>query len=165
MSTAASNPLLNDIRYKEGLKCMNSGMYEEAIELLCSLSEEWLACYPNLALVWTLYCRDNLLWQSFCDGTSGDNRRWSVNNDGSDVRLFTMYYVLLTQRNKVRGRFTNCGTHIFSLRKCPSHQGSQLPPSMLFWFFNQSCIYDRHATHNDLLRTPLISIWMKYLTA
>jgi hypothetical protein len=43
MSTAASNPLLNDIRYKEGLKCMNSGMYEEAIELLCSLSEEWLA--------------------------------------------------------------------------------------------------------------------------
>ena len=47
MTTTASNPLLNDIRYKEGLKCMNSGMYEEAIELLCSLSEEWLARYLN----------------------------------------------------------------------------------------------------------------------
>ena len=41
MSTNAINPLFNDIRYKEGLKCMNSGLYEEAIELLCSLSEEW----------------------------------------------------------------------------------------------------------------------------
>ena len=36
-----SNPALDDIRYKEGLTCMNKGMYEAAIELFCSLAEEW----------------------------------------------------------------------------------------------------------------------------
>ena len=36
----ASNPVTDDIRYTEGLTCMNKGMYEAAIELFCSLAEE-----------------------------------------------------------------------------------------------------------------------------
>ena len=36
-----NNPVLDDIRYKEGMACMNKGMYEGAIDLFCSLAEEW----------------------------------------------------------------------------------------------------------------------------
>ena len=39
--TMTTNPLLDDIRYKEGLVCMNKGMFEGAIDLFCSLAEEW----------------------------------------------------------------------------------------------------------------------------
>lgn len=40
-SAMVANSLTNDMRYKEGMKCINKGMYDEAIELLGSLSEEW----------------------------------------------------------------------------------------------------------------------------